>query len=48
VNYNIVGVVQHPRLLGRKAVTLGDDLSRAHRSGTPCCSVARVRLVAIG
>jgi hypothetical protein len=48
VNYNIVGVVQHPRLLGRNAVTLGDVLSRVHCGGTPCCSVARVWLVAIG
>jgi hypothetical protein len=48
VNYNIVRVVQNPRLLGRNALTLGEVLSRVHRSGTPRCSVARVWLVVIG
>jgi hypothetical protein len=32
VNYDIVGVVQHPRLIGRKAITPGNLLGRVHRS----------------
>jgi len=33
MNDNIVGVVQHPRVLGRNAITLCDLLGRVHRSG---------------
>jgi hypothetical protein len=36
VNYNIGRVVQHPGLLGRDAVTLGDLLSRLHSRPVSC------------
>src|SRR5258708_8722663 len=33
VNYDIVGVVQHPRVLGRKTITPGNLLGRVHGIG---------------